>query len=83
MTTIPSWGPDAVATDDLLAGLKAARTLQQVPVPLWLSKRLANYSLRAATALASRLDDIERLVRAVGREWLAKEGHAPYKCRRR
>ena len=49
-----SWRPDAVATNDLLAGLKAARALQKVPVPPLLSKQLANYSLRAATVLAAR-----------------------------
>jgi hypothetical protein len=54
VTTAPSWRPDAVATDDLITGLQAARALQKVPVPPWLSKQLANYSLRAATALASR-----------------------------
>jgi hypothetical protein len=48
------WRPDAVATDELLVGLKAARALQKVPVPPWLSKQLANYSLRAATVLAER-----------------------------
>jgi hypothetical protein len=53
-TAPPSWRPDAVASDDLLAGLKAARALQKVPVPPWLSKQLANYSLRAATVLAER-----------------------------
>jgi hypothetical protein len=54
VTAVLSWRPDAVATADLLAGLKAARALQKVPVPPWLSKQLANYSLRAATVLADR-----------------------------
>jgi hypothetical protein len=54
VTAVPSWRPDAVATADLLAGLKAARALQKVPVPPGLSKQLANYSLRTATALAER-----------------------------
>jgi hypothetical protein len=54
VTAVPSWRPDAVPTDDLLAGLKAAWALQQVPVSPWLSKQLANYSLRTATVLAER-----------------------------
>jgi hypothetical protein len=54
VTSVLSWRPDAVATADLLAGLKAARALQKSSVPPWLSKQLANYSLRAATALADR-----------------------------
>ena len=54
MTTVMSWRPDAMATDDLLAGLKAARALQKSSVPPWLSKQLANYSLRTATVLAER-----------------------------
>ena len=43
-----------MATDDLLAGLKAARALQKSSVSPWLSKQLANYSLRTATVLAER-----------------------------
>jgi hypothetical protein len=54
VTTVPTWRPDEVATADLLAGLKAARTLQNSSISPWLSKQLANYSLRAATMLADR-----------------------------
>jgi hypothetical protein len=54
VTTVVSWRPDAIATDDLLAGLTAARALQKSSVPPWLSKQLANYSLRAATVLVER-----------------------------
>ena len=57
-----SWHADAVASADLAAGLRAARALQKVPVPPWLSKQLANYSLRAAAELASRDIDPEQLL---------------------
>jgi hypothetical protein len=54
VTTVLSWRPDAIGSDDLIAGLKVARALQKSSVPPWLSKQLANYTLRAATALAER-----------------------------
>lgn len=45
-----------------MAGLRAARALQRAPVPLLLSKQLANYALRVATELASRDIDPDRLL---------------------
>jgi hypothetical protein len=54
MTTVPSWRPGAVASADLAEGLRAAQALMKVPVPPWLAKQLANYTLRVSTELASR-----------------------------
>jgi hypothetical protein len=51
-----------VESADLVAGLRAARALQRAPVPLLLSKQLANYALRVATELASRDIDPDRLL---------------------
>jgi hypothetical protein len=58
----PTWHPGVVESADLAAGLRAARALQQVPVPPWLSKQLANYALRVATELVSRDIDPEQLL---------------------
>ena len=62
MTSQPPWRTDNVDSADLAAGLRAARALQGVPVPPWLSKQLANYALRVATELASRSIDPEQLL---------------------
>ena len=62
MTSQPPWRTDNVDSADLAAGLRAARALQGVPVPPWLSKQLANYALRVATELASRSIDPELLL---------------------
>jgi hypothetical protein len=51
-----------VESADLAAGLRAARALQQAPVPPALSKQLANYTLRVSTELASRNIDPQRLL---------------------
>jgi hypothetical protein len=58
----PPWRTDNVNSADLAAGLRAARALQSVPVPPWLSKQLANYALRVATELTSRDIDPEQLL---------------------
>ena len=55
MTTAPSWRPDAVDSADLAAGIKAAKALNAVPVPGWLSKQLSTYILRAERELEARL----------------------------
>ena len=54
MTTVLQWRPEAVDSADLAVGLKAARQLQALPVPPWLSKQLSNYVLRAERELAAR-----------------------------
>jgi len=56
MTTVMSWRPDSVDSADLAAGVKAAKELQTVPVPPWLSKQISNYILRAENELAARAD---------------------------
>jgi hypothetical protein len=48
------WRPEVVDSADLAAGLKAAKELQALPVPAWLSKQLSNYALRAERELAAR-----------------------------
>jgi hypothetical protein len=58
----PPWRTDNVDSADLAAGLRAARALQGVPVPPWLSKQLANYALRVAAELESRGVDPEQLL---------------------
>ena len=55
MTTALSWRPDAVDSADLAAGIKAAKELNAVPVPGWLSKQLSNYILRAERELEARV----------------------------
>ena len=55
MTIALSWRPDAVDSADLAAGIKAARELNAVPVPAWLSKQLSNYILRAEHELEIRV----------------------------
>ena len=62
VTPLPPWRTDNVNSADLAAGLRAARALQRVPVPPWLSKQLANYALRVAAELASRDIDPEQLL---------------------
>jgi hypothetical protein len=62
VSSLHPWRADNVNSADLAAGLRAARALQRVPVPPWLSKQLANYALRAATELASRDIDPEQLL---------------------
>jgi hypothetical protein len=51
-----------VESADLAAGLRAARALQGVPVPPWLSRRLASYALGVSAELRSRGIDPERLL---------------------
>lgn len=48
------WRPANIASCDLAAGLKAARELQQLPVPSWLAKQLSNYALKAERELEAR-----------------------------
>ena len=62
VSPVPPWRTDNVNSADLAAGLRAARALQGVPVPPWLSKQLANYALRVASELASRDIDPEQLL---------------------
>ena len=62
VTSQQPWRTDNVDSADLAAGLRAARALQAVPVPPWLSKQLANYALRVAAELASRGIDPELLL---------------------
>jgi hypothetical protein len=54
LTAVLQWRPDAVDSADLAAGLKAARELQALPVPAWLSKQLSNYALKAERELEAR-----------------------------
>ena len=54
MTTVLQWRPEAVHSADLTAGLKAARELQALAIPAWLSKQLSNYALKAERELAAR-----------------------------
>lgn len=56
----PDW--QAVASEDLASGLRAARQLQALPVPPSLGKQLANYMLRAGAELASREIDTAKLL---------------------
>ena len=62
VTSQQPWRTGNVNSADLAAGLRAARALQRVPVPPWLSKQLANYALRVAAELASRGIDPEQLL---------------------
>ena len=62
MSSVQPWRTGNVDSADLAAGLRAARALQRVPVPPWLSKQLANYALRVTTELASRDIDPEQLL---------------------
>jgi hypothetical protein len=62
VSSLQPWRTGNVDSADLAAGLRAARALQGVPVPPWLSKQLANYALRVATELASRDVDPEQLL---------------------
>jgi hypothetical protein len=62
VTSQQPWRTDNVNSADLAAGLRAARALQSVPVPPWLSKQLANYALRVTTELTSRNIDPEQLL---------------------
>jgi hypothetical protein len=55
VTAVLSWRPDAVDSADLAAGIKAAKALNAVPVPGWLSKQLSNYILRAERELEARV----------------------------
>ena len=54
MTTVQSWRPDAIDSADLAAGIKAAKELNALPVPLWLSKQLANYIVKTERELETR-----------------------------
>lgn len=54
VTTVLTWRPDAVNSADLTAGIKAAKELNAVPLPAWLSKQLSNYILRAERELEAR-----------------------------
>jgi hypothetical protein len=54
VTAVLSWRPDTVDPADLAAGIKAAKELNAVPVPAWLSKQLSNYILRAERELEAR-----------------------------
>jgi hypothetical protein len=54
LTTVLQWRPEAVHSVDLTAGLKAARELQALAIPAWLSKQLSNYALKAERELAAR-----------------------------
>jgi hypothetical protein len=54
VNTALSWRPDTVGSADLAAGIKAAKELNAVPVPGWLSKQLSNYILRAERELQAR-----------------------------
>jgi hypothetical protein len=54
VTTALSWRPDAVDSADLAAGMKAAKELNALPVPLWLSKQLANYIVKSERELETR-----------------------------
>jgi hypothetical protein len=62
VSSVQPWRTGNVDSADLAAGLRAARALQRVPVPPWLSKQLANYALRVTTELASRDIDPEQLL---------------------
>ena len=62
VSPVPPWRAGNVNSADLAAGLRAARALQGVPVPPWLSKQLANYALRVTTELTSRDIDPEQLL---------------------
>jgi hypothetical protein len=57
LITKSQWRPEAVDSADLATGLKAARTLQSLPVPAVLSKQLSNYALRAERELAARSEE--------------------------
>jgi hypothetical protein len=50
----PSWQPQALASADLAAGLRAAAQLQALPVPPALGKQVASYILRVGHELESR-----------------------------
>lgn len=71
MTAVLSWRPDTADPADLAAGIKAARELNSVPVPAWLSKQLSNYILRAERELAARAasHDASGADRGAARTW--------------
>jgi hypothetical protein len=54
LTTVLQWRPEAVHSADLAAGLRAARELQALAIPAWLSKQLSNYALKAERELEAR-----------------------------
>jgi hypothetical protein len=64
----------------------ALATLQKEGLVSLVDKRYAvnaSHVTQQLEGIIQRLDDIERLVRVIGRERLTKEGHEPYRCRRR
>jgi hypothetical protein len=54
VTAVQSWRPDAIDSAGLAAGIKAAKELNVLPVPLWLSKQLANYIVKSERELETR-----------------------------
>jgi hypothetical protein len=64
VSTVLSWRPNAVDSADLATGIKAARELNAVPVPAWLSKQLSNYILRAEHELETRQRSVPARERA-------------------
>lgn len=50
----PRWRPEGIASADLARGYRAARQLQQLPVPPHLGKELAGYIMRAGAELLAR-----------------------------
>jgi hypothetical protein len=50
----PRWKPESIASADLVRGYRAARELQQLPVPSRFGKELAGYIMRAGVELIAR-----------------------------
>jgi hypothetical protein len=57
----PRWKPESIASADLVRGYRAARELQQLPVPPHLGKELAGYVMRAGVELIAREIDPSKL----------------------
>jgi hypothetical protein len=55
----PRWKAEGIASTDLVRGYRAARKLQQLPLPPHLGKELAGYIMRAGAELIAR--DIDPL----------------------
>ncbi len=50
----PRWKPEGIASADLVRGYRAARELQQLPVPPRFGKELAGFIMRAGAELIAR-----------------------------
>jgi hypothetical protein len=63
MTRAGAWQPSNVESAELVAGYRAAKALQVLPVPARLARELANYICRTDAALAERSISAAELTR--------------------